>query len=117
MGKNQEHERLPWTTLITVGAPVIASLGAVWIKGLYDDRAQARQADETRTAAQSDRRQQTYADLVKTSLLALRNFRELGLVRKYAQFDAPEPDAPEPGTPEFEAGWNESVGPTARPPT
>jgi hypothetical protein len=30
-----------WTTLIAAGATVTASLGAVWIKGHYDDRAQA----------------------------------------------------------------------------
>jgi hypothetical protein len=35
-----------WTTLITAVATVSASLGAVWIKGHYDDRAQARQAEE-----------------------------------------------------------------------
>jgi hypothetical protein len=33
-----------WTTLITAVATVTASLGAVWIKSSYDDRAQARQA-------------------------------------------------------------------------
>jgi hypothetical protein len=79
----------PWTTLITAGAPVIASLGAVWIKSRYDDRAQARQAAGTRAAAQTDRRREAYAELVKTARLALRNFRQLGFA-----YAADTPDIP-----------------------
>jgi hypothetical protein len=66
-----------WTTLITAVATVTAFLGAVWIKGHYDDRAQARQATETRATARADRRRQAYGDLVTTARLALRNFRQL----------------------------------------
>ena len=68
-----------WTTLITAVATVSASLGAVWIKSHFDDRSQARQAAETRTAAQDDRRLEAYGELVKTARLALRNFRQLVL--------------------------------------
>lgn len=63
-----------WTTLITAVATVTGSLGAVWIKGHYDDRAQARQAEQARTAVQADRRGQAYAEVVKTARVALRNF-------------------------------------------
>jgi hypothetical protein len=79
----------PWTTLITAGAPVIASLGTVWIKGRYDDRAQARQAEQNRSAAREDQQQQAYGELVKTARLALRNFRQLRLA-----YMADTPDIP-----------------------
>lgn len=79
----------PWTTLITAGAPVIASLGAVWIKGRYDDRAQARQAEQNRSAAWEDQQHQAYGELVKTARLALRNFRQLRLA-----YMADTPDIP-----------------------
>ncbi len=42
-----------WTTLITAVATVTAALGAVWIKGHYDDRTQVRQAQESHSAAQA----------------------------------------------------------------
>jgi hypothetical protein len=79
----------PWTTLITARAPVIASLGAVWIKGRYDDRAQARQAMQSRTATRENQQRQAYGDLVKTARLALRNFRQLNLA-----YAANTPDIP-----------------------
>jgi hypothetical protein len=79
----------PWTTLITAGAPVIASLGTVWIKGRYDDRVQARQAKENRSAAREDQQRQAYGELVKTARLALRNFRQLRLA-----YMANTPDIP-----------------------
>jgi hypothetical protein len=66
-----------WTTLITAVATVSAALGAVWIKGYYDDRAQARQAEENRTIAREDQERQAYGELLKTARLALRNFRQL----------------------------------------
>ena len=66
-----------WTTLITAVATVTAALGAVWIKGHYDDRTQVRQAQESRSAARQDQQRQAYGDLVKTARLALRNFRQL----------------------------------------
>lgn len=63
-----------WTTLITAVATVTGSLGAVWIKGLIDDRAQARQAEEARrqaeqasAAAASDRQRDAYAVLLGTA--------------------------------------------------
>jgi len=63
-----------WTTLITAVATVTASLGAVWIKGLIDDRAQARQAEEARWQAEqasadavSDRRRDAYTGLLRTA--------------------------------------------------
>jgi hypothetical protein len=40
-----------WTTLITAVATVTASLGAVWITGLIDDRKQSRQAKEAQPEA------------------------------------------------------------------
>jgi hypothetical protein len=78
-----------WTTLITAVATVTASLGAVWIKGHYDDRAEARQAEESRSAARQDQQRQAYGDLVKTARLALRNFRQLLLA-----YMADTPDIP-----------------------
>lgn len=53
----------PWSTLIIAGAPVVASLGAVWIKGLYDDRAQIRQAEQASADAASTRRSGAYIEL------------------------------------------------------
>ena len=76
-----------WTTLITAVATVTASLGAVWIKGHYDDRAQARQATGSRAAAREDQQRQAYGDLVTTARLALRNFRQL---RTAYTADAPD---------------------------
>jgi len=78
-----------WTTLITAGATVSAALGAVWIKGHYDDRAQIRQAEQNRTAAREDQQRQAYGELVKTARLALRNFRMLRLA-----YMADAPDIP-----------------------
>jgi hypothetical protein len=66
-----------WTTLITAVATVSGSLGGVWIKGHYDDRTQARQAEQNRATAREDQQRQAYGDLVKTARLALRNFRQL----------------------------------------
>lgn len=66
-----------WTTLITAVATVTGSLGAIWLKGLYDDRAQAWQAEQSRSAAREDQQRQAYGELVKTARLALRNFRQL----------------------------------------
>lgn len=79
----------PRTTLITAGAPVIASLGAVWIKGRYDDRAQARQAGQNRSVARENEQWQAYGELVKTTRLVLRNFRQLRLA-----YMANTPDIP-----------------------
>lgn len=63
-----EHmSAFPWTTLITAGAPVVASLGAILIKGRFDDRAQARQAEQASVAAASDRQRQAYAGLVQSA--------------------------------------------------
>ena len=54
-----DHRRVPlWTTLITAVATVTASLGAIWLKGRYDDRAQARQAADARAAAREDQQRQ-----------------------------------------------------------
>lgn len=78
-----------WTTLITAGATVSAALGAVWIKGHYDERAQARQAEQNRTTAREDQQRQAYGELVKTARLALRNFRQLVLA-----YAANTPDIP-----------------------
>lgn len=78
-----------WTTLITAVATVTASLGAVWFKGHYDDRTQARQAEERRSAARQDQQRQAYGDLVKTARLALRNFRQLGLAYAVGTPDTP----------------------------
>lgn len=76
-----------WTTLITGGATVSAALGAVWIKGHYDERAQARQAGQNRAAAREDQQRQAYSELVVTARLALRNFRQL---RVAYMADAPD---------------------------
>ena len=89
IGENQRMSPIVWTTLITAVATVTAALGAVWIKGHFDDRAQARQAEQARTAAQSDQRRQAYGELVTTARLALRNFRQLGLA-----YAAKTPDIP-----------------------
>jgi hypothetical protein len=78
-----------WTTLITAVATISASLGAVWIKSHYDDRAQARQAQQNRSIAREDQQRQAYGDLVKTARLELRNFRQLGLA-----YVADTPDIP-----------------------
>jgi hypothetical protein len=56
-----------WTTLITAVATVSASLGAVWIKGHYDDRAQARQAEQTATENATGRQRDAYAGLLQTA--------------------------------------------------
>ena len=60
-----------WTTLITAGATVSAALGAVWIKGHYDERAQARQAGQNRAAAREDQQRQAYSELVPIALPVL----------------------------------------------
>jgi hypothetical protein len=78
-----------WTTLITAGATVSAALGAVWIKGHYDDRAQARQAEQNRATAREDQQRQAYGELVKTARLALRNFRQLHLASMVDRPDTP----------------------------
>jgi hypothetical protein len=75
--------------LITATATVTGTLGAVWIKSHYDDRTQARQAEQARTAAQAGRRREAYAELVKTARLALRNFRQLRIA-----YMADAPDIP-----------------------
>ena len=79
-----------WTALITAGATVTASLGTVWIKAHYDDRAQARQAKQNRAAAREDQQRQAYGQLVKTARLSLRNFRQLNLA-----YAAKTPDIPQ----------------------
>jgi hypothetical protein len=56
-----------WTTLITAVATVTASLGAVWIKSSYDDRAQARQAEQTAAESATGRQREAYAGLVQTA--------------------------------------------------
>lgn len=53
-----------WTTLIAAAATVAASLGAVWTKGHFDDRADARKARETSLSEVSDRRRNAYAELL-----------------------------------------------------
>ncbi len=78
-----------WTTLITAVATVTASLGAIWLKGRYDDRAQARQAADARAAAREDQQRQAYGDLVTTARLALRNFRQLRIAYTAAAPDIP----------------------------
>jgi hypothetical protein len=56
-----------WTTLITAVATVSASLGAVWIKSHYDDRAQARQAEQTAAENATGRQRDAYAGLLQTA--------------------------------------------------
>jgi hypothetical protein len=63
-----------WTTLITAVATVTGSLGAIWLKGLYDDKTQARQAEDAgrrdeqaSAAAISDRQRDAYAGLLGTA--------------------------------------------------
>ena len=56
-----------WTTLITAVATVSASLGAVWIKDHYDDRAQARQAERTAAENATGRQRDAYAGLLQTA--------------------------------------------------
>jgi hypothetical protein len=58
-------------------------------QGHYDDRAQARQAEQSRTIAREDQQRQAYGELVKTARLALRNFRQLVLA-----YAANTPDIP-----------------------
>jgi hypothetical protein len=66
-----------WTTLITAVATLAGSLGGIWLKGIFDDKAQARQAEQSRSAAREDQQRQAYGELVATARLALRNFRQL----------------------------------------
>ena len=68
-----------WTTLITAIATVTASLGAVWLKIRYDDRTQARHAEQNSRSAREEQQRQAYGDLVKTARLALRRFRQVRL--------------------------------------
>jgi hypothetical protein len=75
--ENQAMSTIVWTTLITAVATVSASLGAVWIKGHFDDRTQARQADHNRATAREEQQRQLYGELVKTARLALSDFRQL----------------------------------------
>ena len=56
-----------WTTLITGLATVSGSLGAVWIKTHYDERAQARQARETADQNAAGRQRDAYAGLLQTA--------------------------------------------------
>lgn len=65
------------------------SLGGIWLKGHYDDQTQARQAEQSRSAAREDQQRQAYGELVKTARLALRNFRQLTLA-----YAANTPDVP-----------------------
>jgi hypothetical protein len=78
-----------WTTLITAIATVTGSLGAVWIKIRYDDRAQARQAEQNSASAREDQQRQAYGELVKTARLALGRFRQLRLA-----YAADKPNVP-----------------------
>jgi hypothetical protein len=56
-----------WTTLITAAATVAAALGAVWTRGHFDDRAEARKAREASLAEVSERRRNAYASLLTTA--------------------------------------------------
>lgn len=64
-----------WTTLITATAAVTGSLGAVWIKGHFDDRTEVRKAKETSVAEVSGRRREAYAQLLTTARKALEQAR------------------------------------------
>lgn len=64
-----------WTTLITAAAAVTGSLGAVWIKGHFDDRTEVRKAKETSVAEVSGRRREAYAQLLTTARKALEQAR------------------------------------------
>jgi hypothetical protein len=64
-----------WTTLITAAAAVTGSLGAVWIKGHFDDRTEERKAKETSVAEVSGRRREAYAQLLTTARKALEQAR------------------------------------------
>jgi hypothetical protein len=79
-----------WTTLITATATVTGSLGGIWLKGLLDDRAQGRQAEESRSAGREDQQRQAYAELVKAARLALRNFRQLLLLHETGGLNSPD---------------------------
>ncbi len=67
----------PWDVLITGASTLGASVGAVWLKSYYDNKAQGRLADQAAEAARSDRRREAYAGLVKTARLVLRAFRDV----------------------------------------
>jgi hypothetical protein len=56
-----------WTTLITAVATVSGSLGAVWIKGHYDNLAQARQAEQAAADSAASRQRDAYAGLLQTA--------------------------------------------------
>lgn len=56
-----------WTTLITAVATVSGSLGAVWIKGHYDNLAQARQAEQAAADSVASRQRDAYAGLLQTA--------------------------------------------------
>jgi len=60
-----------WTTLITAVATVSASLGAVWIKSHYDEREQARQAEDTAADNATDRKRKAYEGLAQQARFVL----------------------------------------------
>jgi hypothetical protein len=80
----------PWDTLITAGFPVGGTLGGVWLKGHQDTDLDRRQATQAAEAAQAQKQQAAYTDLVVTARQALRNRRQLRLA-----YAADTPDEPE----------------------
>jgi hypothetical protein len=79
----------PWTTLITASAPVVAALGAVWLKEQWDTRRENAKAQIGVENALHRELQDTYARVARAarSLAAARRYRD------YAGFDAESPEA------------------------
>jgi hypothetical protein len=79
----------PWTTLITTSMPVVAALGAVWLKEQWDTRRENAKAQRDAENARRRELQDTYARVARAarSLAAARRYRD------YAGFDAQSPEA------------------------
>jgi hypothetical protein len=67
----RDMNAIVWTTLITAVATVSASLGAVWIKSHYDEREQARQAEDTAADNATDRKRKAYEGLAQQARFVL----------------------------------------------
>jgi hypothetical protein len=82
---------LVWTNLITAAATVTTALGGVWLKGRYDARRDASQAQRAEGAACAQRRDDAYADLAKTARLVLQNFRQIRIAYATGTFLSDDP--------------------------
>jgi hypothetical protein len=57
----------PWTNLITAVSTLIAAIGATYVKGTFDARAEQRRLQHERNSRRTDVRAEAYSDFVKVA--------------------------------------------------